>query len=86
MLSGFPHLEFSASRSFLLALPLSPIWSIHYFKSSYGEISSYALSHFCLSISFYVKRECPQTFLHNAHSFQGCSSNLFSPKAICWFA
>lgn len=50
-------MESSASRSFLLALPLSPIWSIHCFKLTYGEISSYTLSHFCLSITSYVERE-----------------------------
>lgn len=55
--SVFPHMESSASRSFLLALPLSPIWSIHCFKLTYGEISSYTLSHFCLTVTSYVEGE-----------------------------
>lgn len=57
-------LDFSASGSFLLALPLSPVWSIRCFKPSYGEISSY--SHFCLSITSYVEREHPRPFLLDA--------------------
>lgn len=59
ILSVFPHVEFSASISFLLLLPSSPIWSIHCFQLSYADISSYTLSHFCLNITSYVEKEYP---------------------------
>lgn len=51
MPSVFPHLEISAAMS------SSPIWSTHCF--SYADISSYTLSHFCLSITSYVEKEHP---------------------------
>lgn len=55
----FPTWEFSASMSFLLALPSSFIWSIHCFKPSYADISSYTLNHFLLNITSYGEKDQP---------------------------
>lgn len=72
------------------SLSFSPlvVFCFQVFPVGYGEISSYTLSCFCLSITSYMEREHPQTFLWDAHSHEGCSSKLssFYPRAIHWFA
>lgn len=71
MLSVFPYLELTASMSFLLALPSSPIQSMHCFKPSYADISSYTLSHFCLSITPQWKKNIHKHFDRTYTYFRG---------------